>query len=112
MTLPANWQQDMFLRDKSQGFVPEGRNLWEHGNPTPPEGGSVSDEPRQPPAAASDAPLEQVLRLIRERRATTRPTLVDVTGLSRKVVIQRVDQLISMGLIRAGSKGASTARAL
>lgn len=68
----------------------------------------MSDEPRQPPAAASDAHLEQVLRLIRERRATTRPTLVDVTGLSRKVVIQRVDQLISMGLIREGSTAAST----
>jgi predicted NBD/HSP70 family sugar kinase len=52
--------------------------------------------------------MEQVLRLIREREATTRPALVQVTGLSRKVVIQRVEQLISMGLVREGDTAAST----
>jgi predicted NBD/HSP70 family sugar kinase len=71
-------------------------------------GGPVPDEPTPTPAPPSDTHLEQVLRLIRERQATTRPALVHVTGLSRKVVIQRVDQLISMGLVREGAAAAST----
>lgn len=61
-----------------------------------------------PAPAPSDSHLEQVVRLIRERRATTRPDLVRVTGLSRKIVIQRVDQLIAMGLVREGPTTAST----
>jgi predicted NBD/HSP70 family sugar kinase len=68
----------------------------------------VPDELSPSPSGPSDTHLEQVLRLIRERQATTRPALVSVTGLSRKVVIQRVDQLISMGLVRDGAMAAST----
>jgi predicted NBD/HSP70 family sugar kinase len=68
----------------------------------------VPDEPIPSPAAPGDTHLEQVLRLVRERQATTRPALVRVSGLSRKVVIQRVDQLISMGLVREGPTAAST----
>jgi predicted NBD/HSP70 family sugar kinase len=60
------------------------------------------------PVAPSDTHLEHVLQLIREGSATTRPDLVGVTGLSRKVVIQRVDQLISMDLVREGPTVAST----
>ncbi|GAB3260604.1 ROK family protein [Kineosporia babensis] len=58
--------------------------------------------------ATSDAHLEQVVRLIRDRQATTRPALMNLTGLSRKIVIQRVDQLIAMGLVREGPAAAST----
>ncbi len=61
-----------------------------------------------PPAAARDHHLDQVLRLIREGQATTRPELIHATRLSRKVVIQRVDQLISMGLVTDGEASAST----
>ena len=56
----------------------------------------------------NDVHLEQVVRLIRERRATTRPALAAMTGLSRKVVTQRVDQLISVGLVREGPTTGST----
>ncbi|HET7476879.1 MAG TPA: ROK family protein [Dermatophilaceae bacterium] len=59
-------------------------------------------------AKASDPHLEQVVRLIRERRATTRPALVQVSGLSRKIVVQRVDQLVAMGLVREGPTAVST----
>ncbi|WP_162257554.1 ROK family protein [Phycicoccus sp. Soil802] len=61
-----------------------------------------------PPVASSDTHLEQVLRLILEGSANTRPDLVRVTGLSRKIVIQRVDQLIAMSLVREGPTVAST----
>ncbi len=60
------------------------------------------------PVAPSDTHLEHVLQLIREGSATTRPDLVRVTGLTRKIVIQRVDQLISMNLVREGPTVAST----
>jgi predicted NBD/HSP70 family sugar kinase len=62
----------------------------------------------RPPAAPRDLHLEQVLRLIREGQATTRPALIHATRLSRKVVIQRVEQLVSMGLVRDGPRTAST----
>jgi len=61
-----------------------------------------------PQAATTDLHLEQVLRLIRAGQATTRPDLVRASGLSRKVVIQRVEQLISVGLVREGPTAAST----
>lgn len=61
-----------------------------------------------PPAAVRDNHLDQVLRLIREGQATTRPELIHATRLSRKVVIQRVDQLIAMGLVTDGETTAST----
>ena len=61
-----------------------------------------------PPAAPRDPLLEQVLRLIREGHASTRPELIRTSRLSRKVVIQRVDQLVSMGLVREGPTTAST----
>lgn len=62
----------------------------------------------QPPAAIRDPHLEQVLRLVREGHATTRPELTHATRLSRKIVIQRVEQLVSMGLVREGPTTAST----
>ena len=40
-----------------------------------------------------------VLNLIREQRALTRNALVEVTGLARSTVAQRVDALIAAGLI-------------
>jgi predicted NBD/HSP70 family sugar kinase len=70
-------------------------------------GGAVVDMPTSP-VTSRDAPLEQVVALIRDSQATTRPALVQVTGLSRKIVIQRVDQLISMGLVREGPTTVST----
>lgn len=59
-------------------------------------------------AALIDDHLELVLQLIREGRATTRPQLMAITGLSRKIVIQRVDLLLAMGLVREGPTVAST----
>jgi predicted NBD/HSP70 family sugar kinase len=61
-----------------------------------------------PSVPPGDTHLEHLLQLIREGRATTRPDLVHVTGLSRKVVIQRVDQMIALGLVREGPTVAST----
>src|ERR687896_304253 len=40
-----------------------------------------------------------VLRLIREGRAVTRTDVMDVTGLSRSTVMQRLDLLLSAGLV-------------
>lgn len=48
------------------------------------------------------------LRLIRQGRATTRADLVAITGLARSTVSQRVDALISSGLVRETSDGSST----
>ena len=62
----------------------------------------------QPPAAPSDPHLEQILRLIREGHATTRPELIHAASLSRKIVIQRVEQLVSMGLVTEGATAVST----
>lgn len=62
------------------------------------------------------APLAVVIDLVRSEKALTRPRLVEVTGLSRKVVTQRVDQAIEVGLVSevglAPSGGGRQARML
>jgi predicted NBD/HSP70 family sugar kinase len=62
----------------------------------------------QSPTRLNDAHLTHVLELVRQRRATTRPELMRVSGLSRKIVIQRVDQLIAFGLVRERPATTST----
>jgi predicted NBD/HSP70 family sugar kinase len=49
-----------------------------------------------------------MLRLIRHGRATTRADLVQLTGLARSTVAQRVDALIASGLVEERAEGAST----
>jgi predicted NBD/HSP70 family sugar kinase len=50
------------------------------------------------PASANGSPGD-VLRLIREGRAVTRTDVMDVTGLSRSTVMQRLGVLMSAGLL-------------
>src|ERR671921_1562742 len=49
-----------------------------------------------------------VLDLIRQGRARTRGEVLEVTGLSRMTVAQRVDALLSSGLVVEGQAAAST----
>ena len=49
-----------------------------------------------------------VLRLLREGTASTRPQLVERAGLSRAVVIQRIDTLMALGLVREDGQSASS----
>lgn len=49
-----------------------------------------------------------VLNLVRHGRANTRGEIIEVTGLSRMTVAQRVDALLSAGLIREGAAERST----
>jgi predicted NBD/HSP70 family sugar kinase len=49
-----------------------------------------------------------VLQLVREGRATTRAELVDLTGLARSTVSQRVDALLAGGLLVSGGANTST----
>lgn len=49
-----------------------------------------------------------MLRLIREGRATTRAELVELTGLARSTVSQRIDALLAEGLLVAGPASHST----
>ena len=50
------------------------------------------------PASAMGSP-GAVLRLIREGRALTRTDVMDITGLSRSTVMQRLGVLLSAGLL-------------
>lgn len=59
-------------------------------------------------AAELPGHLVSILDHIRHRTASTRPELERVTGLSRKVVAQRVEYLIKAGLIEDGPLGVST----
>ncbi|WP_369370496.1 ROK family transcriptional regulator [Promicromonospora sp. Populi] len=53
----------------------------------------------------------EILQLIRTGRATTRIQVLEVTGLSRVTVAQRIDALVSAGIIRAaGDAGATGGR--
>ena len=59
----------------------------------------------------SSAPVSgpgAMLRLVREGRATTRAELVELTGLARSTVSQRVDALLAEGLLVSGQTSAST----
>jgi predicted NBD/HSP70 family sugar kinase len=49
-----------------------------------------------------------MLQLVREGRATTRAELVDLTGLARSTVSQRVDALLAEGLLVAAHASTST----
>jgi predicted NBD/HSP70 family sugar kinase len=49
-----------------------------------------------------------VLDLIRHRRATTRGEVLDVTGLSRMTVAQRIDALLQSGLVVEGTPAGAT----
>ncbi|MEV0405739.1 ROK family transcriptional regulator [Actinoallomurus sp. NPDC050550] len=49
-----------------------------------------------------------LLRFIRSGAARTRRDLMDLTGLARSTVAQRVDQLVSAGYVREGGVDAST----
>src|SRR5262245_2309441 len=52
--------------------------------------------------------LHLLLDLIRAGAGRTRPQLVSRSGLGRKLVTQRVDQLIAAGLVTDGELGPST----
>ncbi|AQZ71369.1 hypothetical protein BKM31_55585 [[Actinomadura] parvosata subsp. kistnae] len=52
-----------------------------------------------PLTALESAPLALVIDLVRSGRARTRPELVTATGLSRKIITQRVEQAIDAGLL-------------
>lgn len=52
--------------------------------------------------------LSLILNLIRSGQAVTRPELVQLTGLGRNVVAQRVEQALAAGLVREDETGIST----
>ena len=52
--------------------------------------------------------LGHLLELIREGQAVTRPRLIECTGVSRSVISQRIDALLSSGLIVEDGTSAST----
>jgi predicted NBD/HSP70 family sugar kinase len=53
----------------------------------------------------------EILQLIRSGRATTRTQVLEVTGLSRVTVAQRMDALVAAGIVRAaGDAGATGGR--
>lgn len=58
-------------------------------------------------ASLDAAPLAHVVDLVRSGRAVTRPRLVVVSGLTRKVVTQRVEDASRLGLLRDGGLAAS-----
>lgn len=51
--------------------------------------------------------LITILGLLRREKAMTRPQLISVTGFGRRVVAQRVDELIAAGLLSEGPLNAS-----
>jgi hypothetical protein len=61
-----------------------------------------------PPAEERLAGLVTVLDYVRTHGSTTRPSLVEATGLSRAVVTQRVGELLDYGLLVEGELGRST----
>lgn len=66
--------------------------------------------------ALESAPLAAIIELVRSGRATTWPQLVTVSGLGRRVVSQRVEQALELGLLQEGelarSEGGRQARSL
>ncbi|GAA3934227.1 ROK family protein [Actinomadura viridis] len=50
----------------------------------------------------------QLLQFVRQGRARTRRDLMELTGLSRSTVAQRVEQLVSAGYLREGGVDVST----
>src|SRR3990170_1794973 len=60
------------------------------------------------PRASATVTTGEVLRLIRDGRATTRADLAALTGLARSTIGQRIDSLIAGGLVYEAKKGRST----
>jgi predicted NBD/HSP70 family sugar kinase len=60
------------------------------------------------PRASATVTTGELLRLIRDGRATTRADLASLTGLARSTVGQRLDALIAGGLVYEAKKGPST----
>src|SRR5688500_13031996 len=60
-----------------------------------------------PPEAALNA-LTAVLDEVRHGRSRSRSEIVDRTGLSRSIVVQRVGELLDRGLLVEGDVGRST----
>src|SRR3954469_22919160 len=65
----------------------------------------------RPPLSDASAPPQgagEILRLIREGRASTRSEIALATGLARSTVSQRVDALLARRLLVSGETSAST----
>ena len=60
------------------------------------------------PKISATVTTGEVLRLIRDGRATTRADLATLTGLARSTIGQRIDALIAGGLVVEAKKGPST----
>jgi glucokinase-like ROK family protein len=71
--------------------------------------GYQTESPKRP-ATPDDgiAGLVTILDYVRAHGPTTRPRLVEATGLSRAVVTQRVTELLDHGLLENGELGPST----
>src|SRR4051812_15739845 len=71
--------------------------------------GYHTESPKRP-ATQDDgiAGLVTILDYVRANGPTTRPRLVEATGLSRAVVTQRVTELLDHGLLENGELGPST----
>jgi predicted NBD/HSP70 family sugar kinase len=65
----------------------------------PPLAPIKSGPPMSPAPETASGSLGSVLRLIRDGRAVTRTDVMDVTGLSRSTVMQRLGVLLSAGLL-------------
>ena len=71
----------------------------------------VTQETVAPPGAGTSGPpagLGGLLTLLRDGVPRTRPELVEVTGLARSTVAQRVEALLASGLVQAVGEASST----
>ncbi len=68
-------------------------------------GGILDDQVTADPVAPAleTAALAALIDLVRAAGETTRPELVSRSGLSRKVVTQRIEQAIELGLVEEGA---------
>lgn len=71
------------------------------------DGASLVDGTTLPPEAALNA-LTTVLDEVRHGRSRSRSDILDRTGLSRSIVVQRVGELLDRGLMVEGEVGPST----
>lgn len=70
--------------------------------------GSLAMPPRAVADHSENSSLVTILGLLRAEAAMTRPQLIAATGFGRRVVAQRVDDLIASGLANEGGPEAST----
>jgi predicted NBD/HSP70 family sugar kinase len=70
--------------------------------------GAAVDKPPVPTEAGTNSGAGAVLRLVRTGRASTRAELVELTGLARSTVSQRVDALLAEGLLVPAGASPST----